>query len=116
VCPGVNKVLGIIIPLILLGGLLLGLGVNNISGLFKSKFYKLGVVLGVAVYLLIIIKPVWLGQLNGVLSGKQASGDFNNIYQKLSKDPRNALVEAMAQAKADIHPVGVSKVSMLEIA
>src|SRR3989338_1544998 len=74
------------IPLILLGGLLLGLGVNNISGLFKSKFYKLGVVLGVAVYLLIIIKPVWLGQLNGVLSGKKASGDFNNIYQKLSKD------------------------------
>ena len=74
------------IPLILFAGILLGLSMDRISSWTKNKLYKAVVILGVAVFLLLTIKPAWSGELNGVLSGRQKNSGIDTVYQKLTKE------------------------------
>lgn len=73
-------------PLMLFAGILLGFGVDGISGWVKNRPLKLGVVFGVAAFFLMIIKPAWNGELNGVLSGRRAGENFGAVYHKLSAE------------------------------
>jgi len=66
------------VPLVLLGGILIGQTVE--------KFKKSWATALVYVYLIFLVHPALLGNLNFVLSGNKYSGDFQKIYENSKTD------------------------------
>lgn len=66
------------IPLLLFGGLLIGLFIEKV----KSKF----LVLAIYLYLLFLVYPALSGNLNGNLKTRSYSNDFAKIYEKIRDD------------------------------
>lgn len=69
-------------PLLLFGGVLIGINVERIGGLLKSFLAPFAVY----AYLLFLIHPALLGGLNGVLSGRELPHDFKVIYENLREN------------------------------
>lgn len=68
------------IPIILLGGILIGETVNVLRQ--KVKIFPILVY----IYLLFLIHPVFLGNLNFILGKRKTDNSFINIYQNLNSD------------------------------
>lgn len=73
------------IPLILFSGLLMGETVELLSK-HKNKLLSKVLPLGVYVYLLFLIYPALLGQLNGALSSKPLETDYQKIADHISRE------------------------------
>lgn len=74
------------IPMFLLGGILIGNTIDVLSGVFKNKYFKSGV-LGLAyVYLLLLIYPAIFGKLNFNLSSRDGGSDYQLIYDQLNNE------------------------------
>lgn len=72
-------------PAILFAGILIG---QTAESLRKVARYRTALVGVVFVYLLFLVNPALLGNLNGVLSGRAFPEGFNLVYQKLRDDPQ----------------------------
>lgn len=74
------------IPLILLGGMLIGTTIEMLIGLVKSNVLKVFVFVSIYVYLLLLIAPAQLGKMNFNLGTRNESGDYEIIYNKLKNE------------------------------
>ncbi|QQG42257.1 MAG: hypothetical protein HYV90_02985 [Candidatus Woesebacteria bacterium] len=73
------------IPMLLLGGVLIGNTVDTISNQFRNTYLK-WFVFGVAyLYLLLLISPALLGKMNFNLSARRESEDYQTIYTNLNQ-------------------------------
>lgn len=67
-------------PLLIFGGILIGTTAEKL----KPRILAISLVFG---YLIFLIYPALLGELNGVLSSRKFPSDLVIIYDKLKKDP-----------------------------
>ena len=73
-------------PLLLFSGILIGLSVENLAGVFKKKLFSKLIVCFVFTYLLILIYPAITGKMHGVLSGREFPGEMQVIADKVSSE------------------------------
>ncbi len=66
------------IPLVLLGGILIGKTVDIIN----KKFFTVSVF----IYILVLVNPLFLGRLNGALGKNPDISDYQKIYSLISSD------------------------------
>jgi hypothetical protein len=69
------------VPLILIAGILIGMTVS----LFKKKFGNVSIIL-IYIYILVLVSPVFLGKMNGNLSGRQENSDIKKINSHLQSE------------------------------
>lgn len=74
------------IPLILFGGILIGETANRIQSKFQSRTWSRSILVLVYFYLLSLIHPALLGNLNFILGGRKMDNSFQTIYQNLNAD------------------------------
>ena len=74
------------IPLLLFGGMLIGIGGERIGILLKNKRTVLLLRGGIMVFMLFLAKEAIVGQLNGVLGKNKDTRDYERVYQVVSKD------------------------------
>lgn len=70
------------VPLILLGGILIGQTAERIQSKFKNNI----IVILLYGYMVFLVNPALLGKMNFVLSNRTHSQDFQKIYENLNKD------------------------------
>jgi len=73
-------------PVLLFGGILIGLSVENFQNLFKRKLFSKIIVMIAFTYLLALIYPALVGNMNGVLAGRQFSRDLEVIADQVSSE------------------------------
>ncbi len=74
------------IPLILLGGILIGNTIEGVFLHFNNKVFKTTILIGCYIYLLLLIYPALLSKLNFNLSTRQESSDYGIIYDHLKNE------------------------------
>ncbi len=74
------------IPLILLGGILIGRSVEEISKFIKKDLYKNLFVAGISFIFFTLVWQAPGGKLNGVLGKSTDDSNFQRIYQLISKE------------------------------
>jgi len=77
------------IPLVFLGGILIGNTVDAILSKCKGKFTKTIVFAVCYLYLLLLIFPALTGKLNFNLSSKTVNSDYQTIYKNLRTNDNN---------------------------
>lgn len=73
-------------PLILFAGVLIGITVEHLTRLRCLTPLHKGVTFSIYLYLLFLVHPAILGNLNGVLAGRAFPQDFGTIHQKLAQE------------------------------
>ena len=73
-------------PVLLLGGILFGLSVENFLNLFKRQLFSKILAIIVLIYLLVLIYPALVGSMHGVLVGRQLSRDIEIIARNISSE------------------------------
>jgi len=74
-----------IIPIVLLGGILIGNTVELASNLFRNIHLKRFVFVAVYLYLILLISPAVIGKMNFNLSARRESEDYLTIYNHLNQ-------------------------------
>lgn len=70
-------------PLLLFAGVLIGASVQNLHRMFKKKIISSLAVVCVFIYLLFLVYPAILGNMNGVLAGRSLPKDFEILASKI---------------------------------
>ena len=73
------------IPMVLLGGILIGNTVELASNLFRNIHLKRFVFVAVYLYLILLISPAIIGKMNFNLSARRESSDYQIIYNNLNQ-------------------------------
>ena len=71
-------------PLVLFAGILIGLSVQNIQQLFKKQIFSKLVIVLIFTYLLFLVYPALIGNMNGVLRGREFPKDIQVVADKIS--------------------------------
>lgn len=77
------------IPMLLLGGILIGNTVDSLSQLFKNVYLRWFVFDLAYLYILLLIFPAILGKMNFNLSARREGDDYQIIYNHLNQENGN---------------------------
>lgn len=70
-------------PLLLFAGVLIGASVQNLHRLFKKKVISALMIVSIFIYLLFLVYPAVLGNMNGVLAERSLPKDFKVLANKI---------------------------------
>lgn len=77
------------IPMLLFGGILIGNTVDSLSNLPRNIYLKWFVFSAAYLYILLLIFPATIGNMNFNLSARRESDDYQTIYNHLSQENGN---------------------------
>lgn len=77
------------IPMLLLGGILIGNTVDSLSNLFRNIYLKWFIFSAAYLYLFLLVFPAAVGRMNFNLSARRESDDYQIIYNHLSQENGN---------------------------
>ncbi len=73
-------------PLMLYGGILIGMAVENLTQIIKKQLFGKAVVYLSLGYLIFLLYPALFGNMYGVLAGRQIPQDLQTIAEKISDE------------------------------